>query len=120
MALTTDQKHAALAGPCIALRFLVRPETRTAARAHIIGFSDSAIFHRWMDLFWTFREPEVVALLTSEEKEYLREFNVAFESLPWRAIESHPHISEVADVELSKLMPSATRLLESLERRTRA
>ncbi len=84
----------------------------------MVGFSDSAIFHRWMDLLWTLREPEVVALLSPEEKRYLAEFNAAFESLSWRPIESHPHISEVADEDLSKLFPSATRLLESLERRT--
>jgi hypothetical protein len=85
----------------------------------MVGFSDSAIFHRWMDLFWTFREPEAVALLTPEEKGYLSEFNAVFESLAWRPIESHPHISEVAADELSKLLPSATRLLHSLERWTR-
>src|SRR5262245_6533759 len=48
---------AALLGPCIPLRFLVRPECRTVSRQQMEGFSDSAIFHRWMDLFWTFREP---------------------------------------------------------------
>jgi hypothetical protein len=81
------------------------------------GFSDSAIFHRWMDTLFTLREPEAVALLTPEEKDYLTEFNAVFESLPWRPIESHPHISEVADEELAKLVPSAKRLLQSLEKR---
>jgi len=76
------------------------------------GISDSGIFHRWMDLFWTFREPEVVALLTPEEKGYLREFD-------WRPIEGYPHISELPDDDLSKLLPSATQLLLSLEKRTR-
>ena len=70
-----------------------------------------------MDLFFTLREPEAVAMLTPEEKDYLKEFNAVFESLPWRPIETHPHISEVPDEELSKLVPSAKRLLESLERR---
>jgi len=119
MMLTSEQKRAALLGPCFPSRFLVRPESRTAPRQQMEGFSDSAIFHRWMDLFWTLREPKVVALLTPEEKGYLSEFNAVFESLPWRPIESHPHISEVAADDLSKLLPSATRLLHSLERRTR-
>ena len=117
--LTPEQKHAALLGPCFPLRFLVRPEARTAPRQQMEGLSDSAIFHRWMDLFWTLREPEAVALLTPEEQRYLCEFNAVFESLPWRPIESHPHISEVAGEDLSKLLPSATRLLHALERRTR-
>ena len=119
MMLTPEQKHAALLGPCFPLRFLVRPENRTVPRQQMEGFSDSAIFHRWMDLFWTLREPEAVPLLTPEEQGYLCEFNAVFASLPWRPIESHPHISEVAADDLSKLLPSATRLLHSLERRTR-
>src|SRR5262249_8444837 len=118
MSLTSEQKEITLRAPCFPLRFLVRPETRAVPREHMEGLSDSAIFHRWMDLFWTLREPEAVTLLTPEEKEYLTEFNAIFESLPWRPIESHPHISDVAYEELSKLLPSATRLLESLERRT--
>jgi hypothetical protein len=119
MTLTSDRQQAALSGPCFPLRFLVHPETRTVSREQMVGFSDSAIFHRWMDLFWTFREPEAVALLTPEEKGYLAEFNAVYGSLPWRPIESHAHISEVAADDLSKLLPSATRLLYSLERRTR-
>jgi len=118
MTLTSEQKHIALAAPCIPLRFLVRPECRTGPRQQMAGFSDSAIFHRWMDLFWTLREPEAIALLTAEEKEYLTEFTGVWESLPWRPLESHPHICEVFDEDLAKLLPSATRLLESLERRT--
>jgi hypothetical protein len=84
------------------------------------GFSDSAIFHRWMDLFWTLKETEAIALLTPNEKKYLADFNAVYDSLPWRPIESHPHISEVDDEGLSKLLPSATRLLRSIETRTRA
>jgi len=113
MELTYEQMT--LRGACFPLEFLVRPETRT--RQSMEGFSDAAIFHRRMDLLFTLREPEAVALLTPKEKEYLKEFNAVFESLPWRPIESHPHISEVTDEELLKLVPSATRLLESLEKR---
>ena len=120
MMLTSEQKRGALLGPCFPLRFLVRIESRSNTRENMKGFSDSAIFHRWMDLFWTLREPDAKALLTPEEIGYLTEFAAAFEALPWRPIESHPHISALADNDLSTLfLPSATRLLESLEKRTR-
>jgi hypothetical protein len=118
MMLTSDQKQTALVAPCIPLGFLVRPENRTVPREQMVGFSDPAIFHRLMDLLWTLREPEVVALLHPEEMGYLAEFHAVFESLLWRPLPSHPHISEVANEELARLLPSATRLLESLERRT--
>src|SRR5262245_27710075 len=119
MSLTPEQQRLALQAPCLPLRFLVRPERRAGPRQQMKELSDSAIFHRWMDLFWTLREPEAVALLTAEERGYLSAFNTAFEALPWRKIDSHPHISEVPGDDLSTLLPSATRLLHSLERRTR-
>jgi hypothetical protein len=115
--LTSEQKRAALAGPCIALRFLVRPECRPQARQQMEGISDAAIFHRWMDLLWTFRETEAVSLLTQEEKHCLEEFNAVYESLPWQPLKNHPHISEVSDDDLAKLLPSVIRLLSSLEKR---
>src|SRR5262245_55754280 len=119
MKLTSEQKQAAISGPCFPLRFLVRPESRTAAREQMKGISDSAIFHRWMDLFWTFREPEAAALLTPTEKGCLLEFHAVFESLPWRPLESHPHISALPDDDLSPLLPAGTRLLQLLEKRTK-
>jgi len=119
MALTTEQQQMALAGPCFALRFLVRPESRSAPREQMKGFSDSAIFHRWMDLCWTFNEPETRALLNAEERKCFDEFTAILEWLPWKPIESHPHISDVSDSDLKKLLPSGTRLLACLERRTR-
>lgn len=79
------------------------------------GVSDAAIFHRWMDLFWTLREPEALALLTSGENALLHQFNVVFESLPWRSLEAFPHISEVSAAERAKLEQVASRLLEALE-----
>jgi hypothetical protein len=53
---TSEHKKAALLGPCFPLRFLVRPDYRSAPRQQMAGFSDSANFHRWMDLFWTPKE----------------------------------------------------------------
>ena len=119
MALSSTQKHITLHSPIVPLHFLVHLDTRIGARQHMAGFSDSAIFHRWMSLCWTFTEAEAVALLTPEEQTHLRDFNAVFESLPWNPIESHPHISELANNDLSALLPPAKRLLESLERRTR-
>ena len=122
MTLTSEQKRATLLGPCFALDFLVRTASRNVARKQmegLEGLSDAAIFHRWMDLCWTLREPVAIAILTFKEKQQLGEFNAVYAALPWQPIESHPHISEVGDEELSKLLPSAARLLDSLERRTR-
>jgi hypothetical protein len=115
----TDRHRGCLGGACFPLRLLVYPGMRDRPRTQMAGLSDSAIFHRWMDLFWTLREPEAVALLTAHERGYLRDFNAAFASLPWRAIGGHPHISEVPDDDLSALLPAAVPLLHSLEARMR-
>ena len=72
--LTQEQKCAAIAGPCFELRFLVDSENRHHARAQMPGFSDAAIFHRWMSLAWTLRDPEAIAILTSKELRLLAEF----------------------------------------------
>jgi hypothetical protein len=81
------------------------------------SFSESAAFHRLHDLLWTLGEPEVVELLTDEEKSALAAFNRVFASLPWRVIESHPQISELPDDDLSLLVPVGERLLGLLEAR---
>ncbi len=117
--LTQHQKSAAIAGPCFALRFLVDSENRHHARAQMAGFSDAAIFHRWMNLTWTLREPDAIALLTSYELRLLAQFNLIYESLPWVPMETHPFISDTSQHELNKLTPIATELLRSLENRTR-
>jgi hypothetical protein len=117
--LTSEQKRLTLLGPCFPLRFLVRVESRSNTRENMKGFSDSAIFHRYMDLFWTFHEPEAIDLLTSEEMGHLTEFTAAFAALPWRPIASHPEFSKLADDDLSTLLPSGTRLLKLLEKRIR-
>ncbi len=117
--LTEEQKSAAIAGPCFALRFLVDPKNRHHARAQMAGFSDAAIFHRWMSLTWTLREPDAIALLTSNELRLLAEFNAIYESIPWVPIETHPFISDTSEGELNRLTPIGTELLQSLEDRTR-
>jgi hypothetical protein len=54
-------------------------------------------------------------LLSDEERAALAEFTRVFESLPWRVIEAHPHISELPGDDLSPLLPAGKRLLSLLE-----
>ena len=81
------------------------------------GFSDAAIFHRWKGLTWTFNEPEVAAILSDIEKSALHEFDELFHSLPWVPLEFHSFICDTPEEELSKLVPSASKLLQLLEKR---
>ena len=81
------------------------------------GFSDAAIFHRWMGLTWTFDEPEAAEILSDDERSAHQEFNDLFHSLPWVPIETHPSICEISDEELMTLGPSASKLLQLLEER---
>lgn len=104
---------------CEVLRFLVRPGTRDVQRRQMRGFSDPAIFYRWMELMWCFREPEALAFLTTEQAKDVKEFNAIFASVPWQPIVDHSHMSDVAESELAALLPSAERLLRSLESASR-
>ncbi|XZE20833.1 hypothetical protein SH449x_000721 [Pirellulaceae bacterium SH449] len=113
--LTQEQKSTAMAGACFALRFLAEPENRENARVQMAGFSDAAIFHRWMTLSWTLREPEAIAFLDSHQLSLLEEFNTVFDSIPWVPIETSPFISDTSDAELRRLVPVAVALLRSLE-----
>ncbi len=117
MTLNSYQREIAILGPCFALRFLVRPDERANARSQMEGFSDGAIFHRWMGLTWTLDEPEAVAILSDDERSALDGFNEVFRSLPWKPIETHPFVCEVPEEELTKLVPSARILLQLLENR---
>ena len=114
-ALSPDQQLAALRAPQAPLGFLIDPVRRTQRPGGFEEFSDSAVFHRLHDLLWTLGEPPVWALLEDAEKAALAEFDEAFNSLPWRVIESHPHISELADDDLTPLIPAGARLYHLLE-----
>jgi hypothetical protein len=116
--LTPDQQKSALLAPCLPLSFLVRPAGRDKSLNGMEGFSDSACFHRLHDLFWTLRDAEAAALLNAEERAAAAEFNRIFQSLRWRVIEAHPHISELPDDNLSPLVPAGDKLLRMLEART--
>lgn len=114
--LTDDMKQQSLLAPCLPLRFLIKPETRVASRHQMQGFSDSAVFYRLHDLFWTLRAADALALLTDNERLVVREFDRLFDSMPWRVIPSHPHVSELPDDNLTPLIPAGEKLLRMLER----
>ncbi len=115
--LTQEQRATALAAPCVALAFLCEPENRQKARNQMQGFSDPAIFHRWMSLFWTFGEAEALALLTLEEQELVSQFTTVYHSIEWTPLADHPFISDTTDDSLNRLVPVATKLLNSLRSR---
>jgi hypothetical protein len=116
-AIRTDTQSATLHAATFPLRFLIDRKSLMAARLN--GFSDSASFHRLHDLFWTLRDAPAIALLGEDEKAALEEFNAVFNILPWRVIESHPHISELPNDDLSPLIPAGERLCCLLEARVR-
>jgi|SRR5688572_2671260 len=116
--LTSDQQERAFLPPLMPLRFLVRPERRAQKPAGMESFSESACFHRLHSLAWTFHDADAAALLSRDERATLEEFTQVFESLPWRVIGAHPHISELPGDDLSPLLPTGERLLQILEART--
>ena len=113
--LTVEQKKQALLAPCIPLRFLLKPETRETSRRQMRGISESAVFYRLHSLFWTLREADAVALLNQDAKTVLVAFTRVFDSLPWRAISQHPHISELPDDNLTLLVPTGAELFQLLQ-----
>jgi hypothetical protein len=113
--LTDGMKQQALLAPRLPLRFLTKPETRATSRHQMQGFSDSAIFYRLHDLFWTLREADALALLNDEEQLVVRDFDRLFDSMPWRVILSHPHVSELPDDDLKPLIPAGKKLMRMLE-----
>lgn len=117
MNLTPEQRDTALRGACFALRFLLDKECQENARKQMVGFSDAAIFHRWMGLTWALDEPDVLAAMSPEERAKARAFKAAFDALPWIPIDTHPFISDLPDEagELTRLIPAASELLESLQ-----
>lgn len=119
MELKRDQIVTAFHGACFALRFLLDEECHENARKQMAGFSDAAIFHRWMDLAWTLDQPDVLVALAPEERMKVIAFKDAFDALPWRPIDTHPFISDLANEsdELGRLLPAADELLELLQTR---
>src|SRR5688572_24928429 len=81
--------------------------------------SGSAYVFRTFDLvFGVLREPAVIERLTEEERRDLLAFTAAFDRLPWKPLEAHPHISALADDRLDCLVSLARRLDRRLWLRT--
>ena len=104
----------------MSLAYLVRSERRAHKPTGMEAFSESACFHRLKDLFWCIAEPEMAPVLTAEQSAALIEFERVYDSLPWRVIDGHPHISELPDGDLSPLVPAAERLYELIRPHTHA
>ena len=116
--LTPDQQDAAFRAPLLPLGFLVRPKHRAKKPTGMEAFSESACFHRLHSLCFFPLRDYAAALLSDDERAAVEEFTQVFESLPWRVIESHPHICELPGDDLSPLLPSGERLLRMLEARS--
>lgn len=87
-------------------------------RTQMREFSESAFVHRMFDLFFAMRQDWVIEQLTPLKKTALQSFQTTWESLPWKPLESHPHICEVSDAELKRLVVPAQALDRRLELRT--
>ena len=53
--------------------------------------------------------------LTERQRCALAAFETAYASLPWRVIESHPHVSELPGDDLTPLVPAGQRLLDLID-----
>jgi hypothetical protein len=115
--LTAEQKRFAFLAPCNPLSFLVSPTPRSK-QVGMDAFSDSAYFHRMHDLFWTFREPSVLEMLTDDEQVALANFESAFSALPWQECDVENHFYHLPDDDLSSLIEPGKRLLQLLEARS--
>jgi hypothetical protein len=65
------------------------------------------------------READALALLSDDERLVVHEFDRLFDSMPWRVIASHPHVSELPDDDLTPLIPAGEKLMRMLEQAAR-
>jgi len=68
--------------------------------------------------FFQLRDPAMTERFEDEERSDLQAFLRAFDSLPWRPLPSHPHISELQDDDISSLIQPAKKLDRHLWLRT--
>ncbi|MEM7602159.1 MAG: hypothetical protein AAF357_12180 [Verrucomicrobiota bacterium] len=100
------------------IRLLLEPN-RIAARPQMKEASASAYVHRMFDLFFfQLRDPAIIERFEEEERRDIRAFVSAFDSLPWRPLSSHPHISELESDDLSSLIPFVKKVDRRLWLRT--
>jgi hypothetical protein len=100
------------------LRLLLEPQ-RIADRPQMKEVSASAYVFRMFELFFfQLRDPALVERFSEKERQALHEFLVTFDSLPWRPLSSHPHISELTDDNFSSLVQPAKKLDRQFRLRT--
>jgi len=100
------------------VRLLLEPE-RITTRTQMKEVSASAYVFRMFELFFfQLRDPAVAERFEEEERLDLQEFLRVFDSLPWRPLPSHPHISELEDDDISSLIQPAKKLDRHLWLRT--
>lgn len=112
--LPEERQQTVIKAACFTLQLLVDPARRQSARNQMPGFSDAAIFHRWMGLFWALNDPAAIELLNAEEKQWLEIFNGVYHSIPWVPVPTDPYVSDTSDQELKRLVPVATQFLRLL------
>src|SRR5262245_30927464 len=111
-----ERERRTLMGPAFAVAFLVGPKPRQK-QTGMEDFSDSAIFHRLHSTLWTFTDPSAVNLLGANDRQTLHDFERIFAALPWQPMESHPHISQLANDDLTPLVEPGRKLLAVLNAR---
>jgi hypothetical protein len=100
------------------VRLLLEPE-RITTRTQMKEVSASAYVFRMFELFFSqLRNPAVAERFEEEELQALQEFLRVFDSLPWRPLPAHPHISELNDDDISSLIQPAKKLDRYLWLRT--
>lgn len=110
----------AVEAPRIALRFLLKPAQRQ--RMMRSNFSESRLinesgaFYRLWDLFCTLQDAGASDLLDAQGQKAYSAFKMAMQSMPWETIESHPHIKQLSDGNLSKLVQPGKALDRELGR----
>ena len=116
--LTDQQMEQSLLAPGLPLSFLLELHDRDTNRKQMPGMKDSAVFFRLWDLTDALREPDVIAILSDEQREASRAFHEKMNELPWKVIPSYPHIQELADDDLAPLMEPGRRLYAALTNTT--
>ena len=78
------QQESALLAPCVALEFMLAPDSRELeSRKMPQRFKDSATFYSFWNVFDTLRDPRVRGIMTEEEKTAADDFRHTMSRLPW-------------------------------------
>ena len=114
---TTSQIRDMLSSSRAALELVAYPDS-IPKRKKMANFplDDAAFVHRIFELFFYLRIPEISEQLPAETQSNAKLFWSAFQSLPWRAIASHQHISTLEQMgQLFALSSKAERLIRDID-----